>query len=369
MIFVDGLPFSGPTSSQAQGSDKDLVIALLQHPTLVSSSNAIKSLPERKVLFSQEYDGVERSTHRKLVYVFQREYATVDPELVELVGTDEATTCVGVVIRNRKTGMTSVSHIDSPNVVDQGLNQMLSLLVDENSNDELEVHLVGGFEDTSPENNAISSEEHSGHSFPLCSMLLHALKNRRERFHIQTLFVLGHNTGSDSDRYSYPIMHGFVVETCTGTISPANFDRTSRCPDEIVRRIRVTVSSGDPTWNRKLLETYDTKNDRFQIAACSWTSRWKYIAFSLQQLSDSEILLRCSTSPFVEGPDFVDNERRILHLCGVSVGPLPGLRRDSVVFYWSPIFQGFILSKSHQFRTHQLLNAIISPVPFTIVYL
>ncbi|KAF9605766.1 hypothetical protein IFM89_018432 [Coptis chinensis] len=75
----------------------------------------------------------------------------------------------------------------------------------------------------------------------------------------------------------------------------------------------MTVSFGDPTWNGKLLETYDTKNDRFQIVACSWTSRWKYIVFSLQQLSDSEILLRCSTSPFVEGPDFVDSERRILH--------------------------------------------------------
>ncbi|KAF9595507.1 hypothetical protein IFM89_000595, partial [Coptis chinensis] len=140
---------------------------------------------------------------------------------------------------------------------------------------------------TSPENDDISSGKHSGHSFPLCSKLLQALKNRRERFHIQTLFVdLGHNTGIDSDGYSYPIIHG-LVKTCTRTISPTNFDRTSRCPNEIVKRIRVTVSSGDSTWNGKLLKTYDTKNDQFQIAARSWTSRWKYIVFSLQQLSDS----------------------------------------------------------------------------------
>jgi protein N-terminal asparagine amidohydrolase len=29
----------------------------------------------------------------------------VDPARVELVGTDEATTCIGVVIRNNRTGM------------------------------------------------------------------------------------------------------------------------------------------------------------------------------------------------------------------------------------------------------------------------
>ena len=34
------------------------------------------------------------------------------------------------------------------------------------------------------------------------------------------------------------------------------------------------------------------------------------ISLTLQSLSDSEILLRCSTSPSAEAPDFVDNLRR-----------------------------------------------------------
>lgn len=38
---------------------------------------------------------------------------------------------------------------------------------------------------------------------------------------------------------------------------------------------------------------------------------WKqHMALSLQRLSDSEILQSCSTSPSVEGPDFVENSRR-----------------------------------------------------------
>lgn len=40
-------------------------------------------------------------------------------------------------------------------------------------------------------------------------------------------------------------------------------------------------------------------------------SQWKqHMALSLQHLSDSEILQTCSTSPYAEGPDFVENERR-----------------------------------------------------------
>lgn len=44
------------------------------------------------------------------------------------------------------------------------------------------------------------------------------------------------------------------------------------------------------------------------------TIRLVQIALSLQNLSDSEILSTCSTSPSAEGPDFVDNERRWAHL-------------------------------------------------------
>lgn len=63
------------------------------------------------------------------------------------MGTDEATTCVGLVIRNQKTKMTSVSHIDFVNVVELGLTDMLSLVVDVDVDATLDVHLIGSFED------------------------------------------------------------------------------------------------------------------------------------------------------------------------------------------------------------------------------
>jgi hypothetical protein len=60
------------------------------------------------------------------------------------------------------------------------------------------------------------------------------------------------------------------VETSSGVVIPATFDMDSRCPDEVVRRIRVSVSSYDPTWQGRLLETYDTQDDVFQIAPACW---------------------------------------------------------------------------------------------------
>ncbi|KAK9122665.1 hypothetical protein Sjap_012267 [Stephania japonica] len=352
MIIVDGTPIS--TSSQGR---ERLVVSLLENPVLVSASDSFKALPERKISLSDECDS-NGSTQFKCVYVFQREYATVDPARVkcvtarcdcddrycsvgELVGTDEATTCVGLLIRNPVTGMTSVAHMDSPAVVDLGISQMLSFVIDSTTPTELDVHLIGGYQDASlkrsnGKNNTENYPESLGYSFPLCSKILEALQCSEEKFHVQTLCILEHNTTRDSVGTPYPVVTGFLVDTCTGSILPATFDKTSRGPDEIVRRVRVSVSSQDPSWKGKLLDTYDTHNDRFQIAACSWSTRWKSIAISLQQLSDSEILLNCSTSPLAEGPDFVDNEKRlcdylIRHPNWTQTFP----RREPRIFEWT----------------------------------
>ncbi|XP_004488479.1 protein N-terminal asparagine amidohydrolase isoform X2 [Cicer arietinum] len=289
----------------------DILLALLENPILVSASNSLKATPVRK--FSVPDDSSPESS--KWIYLFQREYATVDPAFVDFVGTDEATTCVGVAIRNLENGMISVAHMDSPKIVEMGLSQMLSLLVDDSLETEFDVHLIGGFEEVSPQhaNGSVvseSDEDLDGYSFPLCSKIVHTLWSREEKFHIRTTCVLGHNTKRDCDENTYPIFNGFVVETASGTVIPACFDRSSRCPDEIVRRIRVSVSYEDTSLNGKLLETYETNTDCFKIAPCCWTLRQYQIASALQHYSDSEILSICSTSPTAEGPDFVDNLRR-----------------------------------------------------------
>lgn len=211
--------------------------------------------------------------------------------------------------------MTSVAHMDSPDVVDIGFTQMLSLAVKHNVDDIFDVYLVGAFNDASPQsrNHGIKSRKLlnlDGYSFPLCQKIIQTLEKSSIKFHIQLLHVLDHNTRWDSQGNAYPIFHGFLVEPSTGSVNPASFDKKSRCPDEIVRRIRLTASFEDPSLKGKLLETYDTLTDQIIISPFSWTTRQISVAFMLRHLSDSEILLSCSTSPSAEGPDFVENQRR-----------------------------------------------------------
>ncbi|CAN8286491.1 unnamed protein product [Cochlearia groenlandica] len=309
MIFVDGVPFPyEKSSSSSQGSR--LLIDVMNHPVIISASDSFKNLKEQNV----EID-TESSKNHRYVYIFQREYAVVNPSLVDFVGTDEATTCVGLVIRNRRSGMTSIAHMDSPKVVDLGINQMLSLVLEDDVEAELDVHMVGGYEDVDIKNGYRGGDgdyaKPEGYSYPLCCKLVETLHKRRESFHIKTLFVLEHNTKLDSQANTCPVFNGCLVNTSTGLIFPASFNRTSRCPDEIVRRIRVSASFEDSSWKGKLLDTYDTKTDRFIVAPCCWTMRMVELVWRLNQLPDEEILATCSTSPSAEGPDFIDNERRI----------------------------------------------------------
>ncbi|KAK3130835.1 hypothetical protein QOZ80_6BG0498610 [Eleusine coracana subsp. coracana] len=304
MLLVDGEPVLS-SSAGAGGSGRELVVALAGSPTLRDAADRLKALPERRI--SAEEDGAKRH-----VYVFQREYATVDPARVELVGTDEVTTCVGVVVRNNKTGMTSVSHLDFPRIVEGGLKQMLELLGDDS--EPFDVHLIGGFDDASTKVVHSSGKKHikqEGYSYPLCCKIVEVLHKSHRQFHLRSFCVLENNTTTDSFGNARPVVGGFVVETSSGVVTPACFDMNSRCPDEVVRRIRVSVSSYDPVWQGKLLETYDTQSDVFQIAPACWMPNWSDIASSLNQLSDSEVLLQCSTSPAAEPPHFVENERRI----------------------------------------------------------
>ncbi|KFK37247.1 hypothetical protein AALP_AA4G233100 [Arabis alpina] len=313
MIYVDGVPFQNENNSSSLSSSSKgsrLIHDVMNHPVIMLASDSFKNLEERNVNFEESHS--ESSKKDRYVYIFQRECATVKPSLVDFVGTDEATTCVGLVIRNRKSGMTSIAHMDSPKIVDMGISQMLSLVLEDDIDAELDVHMVGGYEDVDTKNaNGGVYAKPEGHSFPLCCKLVETLQKRKENFHMKTLFILGHNTKLDAQANTCPIFNGCLVNTSTGSIFPASFNRTSRCPDEIVRRIRVSASFEDSSWEGKLLDTYETESDRFVIAPCCWTMRLIEIVWELNQLPDEDILTTCSTSPTAEGPDFIDNERRI----------------------------------------------------------
>ncbi|XP_025810911.1 protein N-terminal asparagine amidohydrolase isoform X2 [Panicum hallii] len=255
MLLVDGEPVlstSAAAASRTGAVGVELVAALAGHPGLRDAADRLKATSETRISAGRE--GAPRH-----VYVFQREYATVDPARVE-------------------------------------------------------VHLIGGFSDASTKVVRSSGKKHikqEGYSYPLCCKIVEVLHKSQQQFHLRSFCVLENNTTTDSLGNTLPVIGGFVVQTTSGVVTPASFDMNSRCPDEVVRRIRVSVCSYDPTWQGRLLETYDTQCDVFRIAPACWMPNWADIASSLNQLSDSEVLMQCSTSPAAEPPHFVENERRI----------------------------------------------------------
>ncbi|PWA35638.1 protein N-terminal asparagine amidohydrolase [Artemisia annua] len=176
--------------------------------------------------------------------------------MLKIVGTDEATTCVGIVIRNSRTGMTSCAHLDTPDVVGIGLSQMLSLVSDPDDNAILDVHLVGTFDDSAPQGSdddgAELCSEMDGYSFPLCIKIVEKLAESKLKFQIQNFQVLKHNTRWDSEGNVYPILypnfHGLL---------PVLIE-VQGCSDEIIRRIRLGASFEDP----RLAGHLDNVNNR-----------------------------------------------------------------------------------------------------------
>ena len=59
------------------------LVALMEDPILVSAANSFKAIPERKFPVYEE-SGVDRLMKNKWVYLFQREYGTVDPAFVDV---------------------------------------------------------------------------------------------------------------------------------------------------------------------------------------------------------------------------------------------------------------------------------------------
>jgi len=114
----------------------------------------------------------------------------------------------------------------------------------------MQVHLVGGFEDVSPNvwlgfstlllifqrcsfplrvritevecvefsmqyansrTRSKSGAKLEGYSYPLCAKIVESMCIRQEKFHVRTFFVLGHNTRRDSEGNAYPIFNGLAV--------------------------------------------------------------------------------------------------------------------------------------------------------------
>lgn len=161
---------------------------------------------------------------RGLLYVLQREFAatTADDNNVDIIGSDDATTCIIVIVKHSTSQATALAHFD-------GLGQyknLLSLLfvyfiadieeivpkmiervmeLSQHSEDGIELQLVGGYSD---------EQNYSEDIF----------YNIIRVFHLQpvnvflTLACVGDLNTIVKDRIPWPIIYGVGVDLKTGSI-------------------------------------------------------------------------------------------------------------------------------------------------------
>lgn len=112
----------------------------VQHPVYRETATQFLSIPTKTV-------GAPG-----LLYVCQRELAAVAPhdKNVNIIGSDDATTCVIVVVRHSGSGAVALAHLDG-NGTDEAVSTMVARVQElafGYPEGRIELQLIGGFKDT-----------------------------------------------------------------------------------------------------------------------------------------------------------------------------------------------------------------------------
>ena len=168
---------------------------------------------------------VQTIKNERVLYVAQGEYAIIKKgdAHFNLIGTDDATTCHIIVMKNQEESTVCVAHIDSANCL-EALSRMVLEVVGNcshklNSKEfYIELSIVGGYQDE-----RTSSEQ-------LTLDLLQFFHHHcRVKFKLANMCVGPANTTRNKG-INWPIIYGIAVDMHSDTIYPAFFPVTLRGP-------------------------------------------------------------------------------------------------------------------------------------------
>ncbi|XP_078610871.1 protein N-terminal asparagine amidohydrolase-like [Branchiostoma floridae x Branchiostoma japonicum] len=271
---------------------------LVVDDTPVGQVDSVKSLLTRFPHFKESAADLCSQAVRTLgtdgvLYVNQREYAATGPsdDVVQFLGSEDATTCHIAVLRHTGCGVTCVAHFDGAGTR-EGIRDMMANLGQLTQNcteGRLELHLVGGFCD-----DRCMSEQ-------LTLELIEEFNRVKDNICLQTACVSELNDVV-KDQVHWPVIYGIAVDVRSGEMFPAKF--TDKGPDQALRHAR------NYTGKHEMLNIYDSTKRELNIGPFHYerfhdADRW------LEQ-PDRIILKYLSTSPLVEPPDFVENTRAAL---------------------------------------------------------
>lgn len=228
------------------------------------------------------------------VYVGQKEAAVVAPgDRIRMLGSEDATTCHIVVLRDTNTGVTGIAHLDNDEPEDFLLLERevrdrkgVKTTTRELEDMEYDVSVLGGYSDEEE----ISQD--------ITEMLLVVMQGLKAKFSLK-LACLGSVNTTMKDGVAWPKVYGGGVEVDTGEVFTAQFPYHGPDPDIRALRLHSRGSS--------LANIYDAYSGKIVVKPFSYQPMTD--AHLWLQKTDEFILRYCSTSPKVEPPSFCEHMR------------------------------------------------------------
>lgn len=244
----------------------------------------------------------------RCLYVAQKEMVAVRVgEQLELVGSEDATTCHIVLLVHRDTNTAALAHLDSCDESDfEDFEQEVRRVSGRESSEhiQLDTYIVGGYQDE------------RGLSAELSESLLQYLAKATPSttFHLQLCYIGSVNTVV-KDGVAWPRVYGAAYSLTTDQFSPARF--AYHGPDTDIRSLR---SYSDL---RGLLSLYNGSSGRLVMPPFTYPPLRN--AHLWLQATDEFLLNKCSTSPLVEPPDFCEQLRKTFRRMLTDPKPLESI--------------------------------------------
>ncbi|XP_015184955.1 PREDICTED: protein N-terminal asparagine amidohydrolase isoform X1 [Polistes dominula] len=264
-----------------------------------------------------------------LLYVQQREMAATVPvdKNVSILGSDDMTTCIIVVVKHSGSGASALAHLDGAGTEDAAaaMIQRVTELSIGFPEGRLELQLVGGYSD--PRN---YSEE-------LFYNILSAFQKQPVEIDL-TLCCVGELNTTVRGGIHWPVIYGIGLNLKTGEIFPATFP--DKGPDQPLRCARQ-LTGGQQV---HVLDVYDYNLGLLRIGPFNYDPL-RGVDLWLSQ-TDQFILQHLSTSPEVELPHFASQIRATLKYIQDNQFPAVTVfrdnrphyyRRDEATGVWQPI--------------------------------
>lgn len=262
-----------------------------------------------------------------LLYVGQREMAAVAPhdKSVNIIGSDDATTCIIVVVRHSGSGAVALAHLDG-NGIDEAVTTMVARVQElalGYPEGRIELQLIGGFRDL------------QGYGEDIFSSVMQSFHKHHLEIDLTQACVGELNTILRGDT-NWPIIYGVGVNIKTGEIFPASYP--DRGPDQQLRTARNFTGA------HSVLDIYDSSMGMLRIGPFNYDPL-RGVDLWLSQ-SDEFLLQHLSTSPDVEPPHFAMQVRSALKY--IQENQFPAItvfrdnrphyyRRDETTGYWQPV--------------------------------